>query len=957
MKIFFKFCTLILLFSLFISCSGETVKPSEGFDGISFSGASYVYDGLEHSLKINGVLPEGYKVTYVNNGQTDVGSIIAKAEIRDPSGTIKAIFEAKITVTPASYNMGTVSFSNKSFIYDKQPHSIFIDGVLPEGVTVSYENNEHTEIGEYKVTANFIGDDNHYPIESMTAYMYISSRQYDFSGVTFSDKVFDYDGNEHTIVVDGNIPEGVTVRYIDNSLTEPSVKTAKAIFIDDLGEIVFALEAKIIVSDYSTTLQNLRFEDLTVEYDGQEHVLQLSGQIPEGLTVSVRNNRLTIPGVSKATAEIYDSSGKLVYQKEATLSVLKGHFDTSTVVFSDKTVEYDGTYHTLYAENIPVGVNVSYSRNSLNCEGALLVTASFDSQYYDITGGQRTATLRVIPYDYSPTKDSNPISIKATADRIVINYKTTRYGSDVSIVRLNAWEYRPDDENDGWEKYTKHVEGTIVANANNSSQQYIDRYTEDGFDGIYCKYYFVKDGKTVSGPYFVSDIDCEPDHDTIVLPASKKGLCVSTNTVPTASTIKAKSVSMNVIINNLILLSDNGNAIPFECNGRTYYFDGKAVAEIDGITHRYYGEGIVPSVCLILYIDPASLLTKDVVKKMAYPDVSDAASTYAVNTAMSESAELWIATIEFLAERYSRENGQFGHISQLVIGNEIDKAYQWNSMCNFGSEEIDLATYVQEYERTLRLANNAVKKYSSKMKVFSSFTYFWNPSSSTSLIGAYAPREIVETLNETTKRQGDFDWGICFHPYSVNWGNSYDVVWTDTESINNGNINITGSYDDTKFITFVNLEVMDQFVHRDDILCNGRVRNVIINESGVTCNNSEQEPYQALSIAWAYYKVCALDSFVSFNYGYAIDSEAVHNQGIIYRDYTLKESCYLLEILDSRDSLEETKQYLPYASYYDIRTGIRKTNIQSFQDYMDVTYSGFDFISRWSEYKIIADGI
>ncbi len=66
--------------------------------------------------------------------------------------------------------MSGVSFGGGTFIYDGTAKSIYVSGELPDGVTVTYENNGKTESGVYTVTAKFIGDyDNYNVIPDMTA--------------------------------------------------------------------------------------------------------------------------------------------------------------------------------------------------------------------------------------------------------------------------------------------------------------------------------------------------------------------------------------------------------------------------------------------------------------------------------------------------------------------------------------------------------------------------------------------------------------------------------------------------------------------------------------------------------------------------------------------------------------------------------------------------------------------
>ncbi|MGI6771370.1 MAG: thermonuclease family protein [Acholeplasmataceae bacterium] len=74
------------------------------------------------------------------------------------------------------YDMSQITFESKSFEYDGTAKSLEINGALPEGVSVSYENNNQVEVGEYEVIAKFIGSSEYKPIPQMTATLTIVKR-------------------------------------------------------------------------------------------------------------------------------------------------------------------------------------------------------------------------------------------------------------------------------------------------------------------------------------------------------------------------------------------------------------------------------------------------------------------------------------------------------------------------------------------------------------------------------------------------------------------------------------------------------------------------------------------------------------------------------------------------------------------------------------------------------------
>ena len=82
-------------------------------------------------------------------------------------------------------------------------------------MSVEYVNHEHSDAGVYEVTALFYDAEGYY--NSLKAILTILKATYDMSGITFLDKTLVYDGFEHTLQIDGILPEGVSVIYSKNS--------------------------------------------------------------------------------------------------------------------------------------------------------------------------------------------------------------------------------------------------------------------------------------------------------------------------------------------------------------------------------------------------------------------------------------------------------------------------------------------------------------------------------------------------------------------------------------------------------------------------------------------------------------------------------------------------------------------------------------------------------------------
>ena len=58
------------------------------------------------------------------------------------------------------YDLDEVTFENKTFAYDGSKRTLYIEGILPYGVSVRYTNNKLTEIGSKEAKAEFYNEDN-----------------------------------------------------------------------------------------------------------------------------------------------------------------------------------------------------------------------------------------------------------------------------------------------------------------------------------------------------------------------------------------------------------------------------------------------------------------------------------------------------------------------------------------------------------------------------------------------------------------------------------------------------------------------------------------------------------------------------------------------------------------------------------------------------------------------------
>lgn len=120
--------------------------------------AGLVYNGLCQTGVV--AVAEGYLLS--GNVATNAGDYTAAAVLMPDyiwEDETRDVVELAWSIAQATYDMRGVSFTNATFVFDGTPKSIYISGVLPQGVTnVTYAGNEQTAIGSYTVTASFWGD-------------------------------------------------------------------------------------------------------------------------------------------------------------------------------------------------------------------------------------------------------------------------------------------------------------------------------------------------------------------------------------------------------------------------------------------------------------------------------------------------------------------------------------------------------------------------------------------------------------------------------------------------------------------------------------------------------------------------------------------------------------------------------------------------------------------------------
>ena len=372
-----------------VNLTSVMIIEKADIQGVGFASESFTFDGDWKSVLIGGTLPEGVSVTYDNNIGMDAGTYIATATLTGANYNTKTL-TATLTIEPAKIT--GITFEGATHEYDGSTKRIEITGTLPEGVTVSYIGNEGSAVGNYPATAVISGAN--YQTLTLNATLTITEPtplpKQDITGVTLTDGEFTYDGSKKSIVVEGNIPTGVTVDYkvIGDPINVGSYPVVAILTGEGYNELV--LQANIIIN--KATLSGISFEGKEVSYTGEQIELLVSGALPSGVSVAYSGNKGTNVGEYNATAVISGANYNTL-TLTATLKINKANI--TGITLENKTVTFNYSQHFLAVSGtLPEGVVATYNNNGKVYAGTYTVTVTITGDNYNTLVLTATLTIK-----------------------------------------------------------------------------------------------------------------------------------------------------------------------------------------------------------------------------------------------------------------------------------------------------------------------------------------------------------------------------------------------------------------------------------------------------------------------------------------------------------------------------------------------------------------------------------
>ena len=346
---------------------------------------------------------------------------------------------------------------------------------------------------------------------------------------------------------------------------------------------------------------------------------------------------------------------------------------------------------------------------------------------------------------------------------------------------------------------------------------------------------------------------------------SKKGLQGYLDTA-----LNAKHTFLNMNLRDVL-----GGDIPYEYNGKTYYFRDAFSGYIS--TANRLGMTVSGQV-MISWIPGKTY--------MILPEGrSEGHSYYAMNAREKKAREELEAAFCFMAERYSRPEC---HLDNWILGNEVNIHQMWYYAGNISKEE-----FMKNYADTFRIMYYAVKSNSANARLYICCDHTWSDKSE--YWGAKSFMNMFHTMIK--KENADIQWNLAFHAYPANLLQS--ATWNDQGAENN---------EWCSYVTPKNLDVLTDYVSQNF----GKKTRIILSEQGFTSTCGED--VQAAGLAYLFYKAEFNDMIDSCIFRSQTDNPVESamglRMGLSTEDGRHKEAYKVFQYMDTPTYAKYTNKYL-----------------------------------------------
>lgn len=312
--------------------------------------------------------------------------------------------------------------------------------------------------------------------------------------------------------------------------------------------------------------------------------------------------------------------------------------------------------------------------------------------------------------------------------------------------------------------------------------------------------------------------------------------------------LQIASITFNVLLDQYIYTQKASGRIPYDYAGKTWYIDQEKITLLDREMLIAWRNNWMTSAIILIPVNKENQ-KKSWLSMASHPEAEYSAAFSMPNLTTQEGVIAYAAIMNFLAERYSRSDHKYGRIHYWIMHNEINNAFFWTSA---GKKTIE--TYMNLYQKSMRMVQTIARQFDPNAKVFISLDHDWNRQGDPR---SYQGKELLRLLLQFSRKEGDFEWGIAFHPYPQDINNPR--TWEDDQA--------TYSYN-TPYLTYKNLEVLDAWVHREEVKYRGKAREIQFTEQGLNSPDYSEKSMedQAAGLAYALSKIEKMRTVTAFQY-------------------------------------------------------------------------------------------
>lgn len=147
---------------------------------------------------------------------------------------------------------------------------------LTAEMIVEADSFKFYQIGEHEIAVSYA---------KATCTLKVSIKRSTFGEISFPENnVFTYDGKEHTVEVQGDIPANAVVTYTGGNTFINAGSYDVTAIVSCEGYVTAKLSTTVKIERAKYDMSSIRFDAKEVVYDGQPHSIEISGTLPEGVS-------------------------------------------------------------------------------------------------------------------------------------------------------------------------------------------------------------------------------------------------------------------------------------------------------------------------------------------------------------------------------------------------------------------------------------------------------------------------------------------------------------------------------------------------------------------------------------------------------------------------------------------------------------------------------------------------